>query len=76
MIFIKRELIPDPKAYEQGYGHAYGQTGDIYKGQGFVLLQVAQGGLEIASEHAVCFGILPNCSQKNAGLFTIYESMG
>jgi hypothetical protein len=41
IVSIKGQLIPDPKSYQQGRGHAYRETGDIYEGLRFVFSQVA-----------------------------------
>ena len=35
-IVVEAELVPDPEADEEGYGHAGGQAGDIDKAIAFI----------------------------------------
>jgi hypothetical protein len=51
MIFIKIQLIIDPKCNQHGNGHTYGEPSDVDSAIAFAPYHVAPGDLEIVFYH-------------------------
>jgi hypothetical protein len=67
-VLVVGGLVPDPKADEHDYGHAYGEPGDIDERKQFVCPEATPGDLYIVLEHAV---ILTGCYIEDARIVKI-----
>ena len=59
-------FIVDPKQDERCAGHTNGKSRNIYKGEPFAAQDVAQGDLEMVSQHGVEISVRPHSFKASA----------